>query len=67
MSRHSIRLLDTKSGRAQTRGFHPTADGALARWLDTRKALGVSGRAARGGSIYARESPGGELELIKFF
>jgi integrase/recombinase XerD len=44
LSRHSIRLLDTKSGRAQTRGFHPTADDALARWLDTRKALGAPGR-----------------------
>jgi hypothetical protein len=39
MARHSIRLLDTKSGRAQTRGFHPSADDALARWMDTRKAL----------------------------
>jgi len=38
---HSIRLLDTKSGQAQTRGFHPSADDTLARWLDTRKALGV--------------------------
>lgn len=44
MARHSIRLLDTKSGRAQTRGFHPSADDALARWLDTRKALGIHGR-----------------------
>lgn len=45
MSRHSIRLLDTKSGRAQTRGFHPSADDALGRWLDTRQALGIGGRA----------------------
>jgi integrase/recombinase XerD len=44
MARHSIRLLDTKSGRPQTRGFHPTADDALARWLDTRRALGISSR-----------------------
>ena len=41
MARHAIRLLDTKSGRAQTRGFHPSADDALARWIDTRKALGT--------------------------
>lgn len=41
LSKHTIRLLDTKSGHAQTRGFHPSADDALARWLDTRKALGV--------------------------
>lgn len=39
MAAHSIRLLDTKSGRAQTRGFHPSADDALLRWLDTRKGL----------------------------
>jgi site-specific recombinase XerD len=38
---HSIRLLDTKSGKAQTRGFHPAADDALARWLDTRRARGI--------------------------
>jgi len=41
MARHSIRLLGTKSGQAQTRGFHPSADDALARWLDTRQALGT--------------------------
>jgi site-specific recombinase XerD len=45
LAKHSIRLLDTKSGRAQTRGFHPSADDALARWIDTRKALSISGRA----------------------
>ena len=39
----SVRLLDTKSGRAQTRGYHPTADDALARWLDARRALGIRG------------------------
>lgn len=44
LTRHSIRLLDTKSGQAQTRGFHPSADDALARWLDTRRALGTGGR-----------------------
>lgn len=38
---HSIRLLDTKSGKAQTRGFHPSVDDALARWIDTRKAHGI--------------------------
>jgi integrase/recombinase XerD len=43
LSAHSLRLLDTKSGHAQTRGFHPSADDALSRWLDTRKALGVRG------------------------
>jgi site-specific recombinase XerD len=47
MDRHSIRLLDTKSGRAQTRGFHPSADDALARWTDTRKALGIGSHGKR--------------------
>jgi site-specific recombinase XerD len=41
LARHSIRLLGTKSGQAQTRGFHPSADDALARWIDTREALGI--------------------------
>jgi integrase/recombinase XerD len=44
MNKHSIRLLDTKSGQPQTRGFHPSADDALARWIDTRKALGAGGK-----------------------
>jgi integrase/recombinase XerD len=47
VAKHSLRLLDTKSGRAQTRGFHPSADDALARWLDTRKALGISNHGRR--------------------
>jgi len=41
MARRSIRLLDTKSGHAQTRHFHATAEDALARWIDTRKGLGI--------------------------
>jgi site-specific recombinase XerD len=44
LTRHSIRLLDTKAGQPQTRGFHPSADDALARWLDTRRALAAGGR-----------------------
>jgi integrase/recombinase XerD len=40
VGRHSIRLLDTKSGKPQTRGFHPSAEDALARWLDVRRSLG---------------------------
>ena len=39
LAKHTVRLLDTKSGKPQTRGFHPTADDALARWLDTRREL----------------------------
>ena len=38
-AKHSVRLLDTKSGGAQTRGYHPSVDDALARWIDTRKKL----------------------------
>ena len=38
-AKHSVRLLDTKSGGAQTRGYHPSVDDALARWIDTRKRL----------------------------
>jgi site-specific recombinase XerD len=40
LAHHSIRVLATKSRKAQTRGFHPSVDDALARWLDTRKGLG---------------------------
>ena len=47
LGKHSIRLLDTKSGRPQTRGFHPSADDALARWLDTRRALGIGNHGRR--------------------
>jgi integrase/recombinase XerD len=47
MAKHSIRLLDTKSGHAQTRGFHPSADDALARWMDTRKSLGIGNHGKR--------------------
>lgn len=43
LAAHSIRLLDTKSGEPQTRGFHPSAIDTLARWMDTRKALGIRG------------------------
>ena len=38
---HSIRVLRTKSGHAQTRGFHPSVDDALLRWMETRKQLGL--------------------------
>jgi site-specific recombinase XerD len=41
LDKHSLRLLDTKSQHAQTRGFHAGADDALARWLDTRKKLSL--------------------------
>lgn len=41
LSRHSARILHGKGDKATTRGFHPSADDALARWADTRKALGI--------------------------
>lgn len=41
MTAHSIRVLDPKTGRPQTRGYHSSADDALARWLDTRRGLGL--------------------------
>lgn len=40
LDKHSIRVLDTKAGKPQTRGFHASADDALLRWIDTRKGLG---------------------------
>jgi site-specific recombinase XerD len=42
LAKHTVRLLSTKSGKPQTRGFHPSADDALARWLDTRRELAAS-------------------------
>ena len=41
LERRTIRLKDTKSGKAQTRGYHPSADDALARWLDVRAGLSL--------------------------
>ena len=37
---HSIRVLDGKGHKATTRGFHPSAEDALARWGDMRKRYG---------------------------
>jgi site-specific recombinase XerD len=42
--RHSVRVLETKSDEAQTRGFHPSIDDALYRWIDVRKSIGFNGR-----------------------
>jgi len=39
---HSIRLLDTKNGQAQTRGLHPSADEALRQWIELRRELGIT-------------------------
>lgn len=38
---HSVRLLHTKGGGPQTRGFHPSADDALRRWIQKREELGL--------------------------
>ena len=40
---HSIRLLDTKVDEPQTRGFHPSADDALMRWIDYRRDHSIRG------------------------
>ncbi len=41
LAKHSIRVLHGKGDKATTRGFHPSATDALARWIDTRKARGI--------------------------
>ena len=41
LEKHTIRVLHGKGNKATTRGFHPSATDALARWIDTRKARGV--------------------------
>jgi site-specific recombinase XerD len=41
LGRHSARVLHGKGDKATVRGFHPSADDALARWMDTRRGLGL--------------------------
>lgn len=41
LTRRTCRVLHGKGDKATVRGFHPTADDALARWIDTRKGLGL--------------------------
>lgn len=41
MTERTIRVLHGKGNKATTRGWHPSADDALARWIDTRKAMGL--------------------------
>jgi site-specific recombinase XerD len=38
---HSARVLHGKGNKATVRGFHSSADDVLARWLDTRRSLGL--------------------------
>jgi len=54
---HSVRVLHGKGNKATTRGFHPSATDALARWLDMRKGMGVRGPlfcTLAGGSLHAQ-------------
>lgn len=53
LARHTLRVLHGKGDKATTRGFHPSATDALARWLDTRKALGI-----RSGTLFCTLSGG---------
>lgn len=48
LRRRTLRVLHGKGDKATVRGFHPSADDALARWLDTRKGLGF-----RNGPLFA--------------
>lgn len=41
LTAHTVRVVHCKGGKATIRGFHTTATDALARWMDTRKALGI--------------------------
>lgn len=41
LNRHTVRVLHGKGDKATVRGFHPSADDVLARWIDTRKAMGL--------------------------
>ena len=40
LAKHSVRVRLGKGAKTTTRGFHPSATDALARWIDTRKAMG---------------------------
>lgn len=41
LKRHTARVLHGKGDKATVRGFHPSATDAIARWIDTRKDLGL--------------------------
>ena len=41
----TIRVLHGKGNRSRTTGIDATAFAVIARWMDTRKALGINGRA----------------------
>jgi site-specific recombinase XerD len=58
LDKHTIRGLHGKGDKATTRGFHPSATDALARWLDVRRQLGLRNGplfcTLDGGPIYAQ-------------
>jgi site-specific recombinase XerD len=56
LAQHSLRLLDTKTGEPQTRGFHPSADDSLARWMERRRELGH-----RSGPLFCTLTDGGPM------
>lgn len=44
--RHEIPVLHGKGDKPTTRGFHPSIDDSLHRWIDVRKDLGFNGKQA---------------------
>lgn len=55
LDERTIRVLHGKGNKATTRHYHASADDALARWVDTRKAMGL-----RGGPLFCTLD-GGQL------
>jgi len=43
-AQHTIRVLHGKGDKPTTRGFHPSIDDSLLRWIDVRHGLGFNGR-----------------------
>jgi site-specific recombinase XerD len=57
LEKHTLRVLHGKGDKATTRGFHPSATDALARWMDTRK-----GRAVKRGAPLFCTLQGGAID-----
>jgi integrase/recombinase XerD len=57
LAKHTVRVLHGKGDKATTRGFHPSAVDALARWMDVRKARGIR----RGAPLFCT-LPGGPMD-----
>ena len=58
LAKHTIRVLHGKGNKATTRGFHPSATDALARWMDVRKGRGVN----RGAPLFCTLQGGGQMD-----